>query len=46
MTLDRAHALGGRVKHDICKSNPRIQSVLVHMEPFVGNHVSRIELRA
>jgi cation diffusion facilitator family transporter len=37
MNLDRAHALGGRVKHDICKSNPRIQSVLVHMEPFVAD---------
>ena len=34
MSLERAHALGGQVKYELCKSNPHVQSVLVHMEPF------------
>jgi cation diffusion facilitator family transporter len=34
MSLDQAHALGGLVKHEICRSTPHVQSVLVHMEPF------------
>ena len=34
MTLADAHALGGRVKHAMCAGGLRIQSVLVHMEPF------------
>lgn len=34
MSLDAAHALGGRVKTAICARSPRVSSVLVHMEPF------------
>ena len=34
MPLDQAHALGGRVKSSIRDQIPRVQSVLVHMEPF------------
>jgi divalent metal cation (Fe/Co/Zn/Cd) transporter len=34
MTLDAAHALGGRVKRAIISQVPRISSVLVHMEPY------------
>lgn len=33
MTLEHAHALGGRVKHEIRRSNPHVHDVLVHMEP-------------
>lgn len=36
MPLDRAHALGARVKRELCASNLHVQSVLVHMEPFPG----------
>jgi len=35
MPLEQAHALGGRVKYEIRVSNPRVQSVLVHMEPYI-----------
>jgi cation diffusion facilitator family transporter len=34
MSLEDAHALGGRVKHAICASSPRVNYVLVHMEPY------------
>ena len=34
MTLDAAHALGGRVKSEIRAAVPRVASVLVHMEPY------------
>ena len=34
MSLDEAHALGGRVKRAICASSPRVNYVLVHMEPY------------
>jgi cation diffusion facilitator family transporter len=34
-TLADAHALGGRVKRAMCAAGPRVQSVLVHMEPYV-----------
>jgi cation diffusion facilitator family transporter len=34
MSLEEAHALGGRVKHAICASMPRVNYVLVHMEPY------------
>jgi cation diffusion facilitator family transporter len=34
MTLDDAHALGGRVKWALCHSNQHVQHVLVHMEPY------------
>jgi cation diffusion facilitator family transporter len=34
MSLEEAHALGGRVKHAIRARSPRVSSVLVHMEPY------------
>lgn len=34
MRLDDAHVLGGKVKGAIRTAVPRVQSVLVHMEPF------------
>lgn len=34
MSLADAHALGGQVKHAMQSCGQRIQSVLVHMEPF------------
>lgn len=34
MTLEAAHALGGRVKSEIRAAVPRVASVLVHMEPY------------
>jgi cation diffusion facilitator family transporter len=34
MTLEHEHALGGRVKHELTRSNPHVQGVLVHMEPY------------
>jgi cation diffusion facilitator family transporter len=34
MSLEAAHALGGRVKSAICSSEPRVNYVLVHMEPY------------
>jgi cation diffusion facilitator family transporter len=34
MSLDAAHALGGRVKRAICARSPRVSYVLVHMEPY------------
>jgi hypothetical protein len=37
MPLDAAHALGHRVKAAIRERNPRVRSVLVHMEPFLGD---------
>jgi cation diffusion facilitator family transporter len=37
MTLDEAHALGGRVKSAIRTAMPEVQDVLVHMEPYTGN---------
>jgi cation diffusion facilitator family transporter len=33
-TLAEAHGLGGRVKYAMCRAVPRVQSVLVHMEPY------------
>lgn len=36
MTLSGSHALGGLVKYELRRSNPHVQSVLVHMEPFTG----------
>ncbi|MBX3424532.1 MAG: cation transporter [Pirellulales bacterium] len=38
MSLDEAHALGGRVKAAIQRQLPQVADVLVHMEPF---HESR-----
>lgn len=34
MPLEQAHALGGRVRYELTRSNPHVQGVLVHMEPF------------
>ncbi len=34
MSLEAAHALGGRVKSELCTANPHVRSVLVHMEPY------------
>lgn len=36
ITLDAAHVLSGKVKAAVRAALPRVQSVLVHMEPFVG----------
>jgi cation diffusion facilitator family transporter len=36
MSLEDAHALGGRVKRAICASAPHVNYVLVHMEPYQG----------
>lgn len=36
MPLEAAHVLGGRVKSAIRAAVPQVQSVLVHMEPFLG----------
>jgi cation diffusion facilitator family transporter len=37
MSLEDAHALGGRVKSAICASAPHVSDVLVHMEPHHGS---------
>jgi cation diffusion facilitator family transporter len=34
ITLAEGHALGGRVKRAMCAGTHRVQSVLVHMEPY------------
>ena len=34
MSLDAAHRLGGRVKYAIIQAVPRVEYVLVHMEPY------------
>lgn len=34
MSLEDAHALGGRVKATIRERNPRVRGVLMHMEPY------------
>ena len=34
LSLEEAHALGGRVKYAILSTQPSVQSVLVHMEPY------------
>jgi divalent metal cation (Fe/Co/Zn/Cd) transporter len=34
MSLDAAHALGGRVKYAIRAAVPTVDQVLVHMEPY------------
>jgi divalent metal cation (Fe/Co/Zn/Cd) transporter len=36
LTLEDAHELGARVKYAILAAYPRVQSVLVHMEPYTG----------
>lgn len=36
LPLEAAHELGARVKYAILASHPRVQSVLVHMEPYTG----------
>ena len=42
-TLQDAHALGGRVKYAMCHAGFRIQSVLVHMEPYDAYSRDRIQ---
>jgi cation diffusion facilitator family transporter len=37
ITLHEAHILSGRVKGVIQRRLPRVQSVLIHMEPFAGD---------
>jgi divalent metal cation (Fe/Co/Zn/Cd) transporter len=34
LSLDAAHALGGRVKSALRAANPQLQGVLIHMEPY------------
>ena len=34
ISLADGHALGGRVKRAMCATGERVQSVLVHMEPY------------
>lgn len=41
MSLERSHALGGRVKRTLCQANPHVESVIVHMEPFITPLASR-----
>ena len=40
LSLAAAHAIGGHVKHAMCSAGPRVHSVLVHMEPFLGHQPS------
>ena len=42
-TLSDAHAIGGRVKYAMCRVGLRIQSVLVHMEPYDDYSRERIQ---
>jgi cation diffusion facilitator family transporter len=46
MTLDEAHALGGRVKNAIRTVMPEVQDVLVHMEPYNGNSAAANTVQA
>jgi cation diffusion facilitator family transporter len=41
LSLADAHAIGGRVKHAMRNAGLRIDSVLVHMEPYLGNEGMR-----
>lgn len=36
LSLREAHALGGRVKAEIKRRLPRVEDVLIHMEPYTG----------
>jgi cation diffusion facilitator family transporter len=36
MTLHEAHVLSGKVKGAICRAEPKVGAVLVHMEPYEG----------
>jgi len=36
MTLHQAHILSGKVKGEICRAEPKVGAVLVHMEPYEG----------
>ena len=42
LSLADAHSLGGRVKHAMCHSGLRIDSVLVHMEPYMDAEAGTI----
>lgn len=37
-SLERAHAIGGHVKHAIRAAVPAVRGVLVHMEPYEAGH--------
>ena len=41
MPLEDAHVLGGKVKGAIRSAVPQVQSVLVHLEPFVSQDAAR-----
>lgn len=45
MSLEQAHALGGRVKRAICAHARNVNYVLVHMEPFQDEPLPPIESR-
>ena len=42
LSLADAHSLGGRVKHAMCHAGLRIDSVLVHMEPYMDAEAGTI----
>jgi divalent metal cation (Fe/Co/Zn/Cd) transporter len=42
LTLRDAHVVGGRVKSAIREALPRVQSVLVHMEPYEPAPAARV----
>jgi len=41
LSLADAHAIGGRVKYAMSHVGLRVDSVLVHMEPFFGDEGMR-----
>ena len=43
LTLREAHALSGKVKSAIREAVPRVQSVLVHMEPYERSTTTRAD---
>jgi divalent metal cation (Fe/Co/Zn/Cd) transporter len=40
LSLSAAHTLGGKVKSEICAALPQVQSVLIHMEPYVQTNAN------
>jgi divalent metal cation (Fe/Co/Zn/Cd) transporter len=42
LSLADAHSLGGRVKHAMCHTGLRVDSVLVHMEPHLDGDAGTI----
>ena len=41
MSLHDSHGLSGAVKASIRASDPRVQGVLVHMEPYAASPIAR-----